>query len=44
MASYKTGNTGVADEIVAICDELLRQGELDKEQYKKLMTQVSMQV
>jgi len=24
MESYKAGNTGVADRIVAICDELLR--------------------
>ena len=25
FASYKAGNSGVADSIVAICDELLRQ-------------------
>jgi hypothetical protein len=37
MASYKAGNTGVRNEIIAICDELLRQGQITKEEYKKLI-------
>ena len=40
FASYKAGNSGVVDEIVAICDELLRQGELDKEKYKAIMSRL----
>ena len=43
FASYKAGNTGVVNEIVSICDELFRQGILDKEQYKMMMSQVSRQ-
>ena len=39
VASYQAGNTGVTNEIMTICDELLRQGELDK--YKKLMTRIN---
>lgn len=34
--SFKAGNTGVRNEIVSICDELLRQGAIDKEYYKKI--------
>jgi hypothetical protein len=37
MASHKAGNTGVRNEIIAICDELLRQGQITKEEYKKLI-------
>ena len=40
MASYKAGNTGVRNEIVGICDELLRQGQIEKEDYKKLINQI----
>ena len=36
LASQKAGNTGVGNELVSICDELKRQGVLDKETYKKL--------
>ena len=35
MASQKAGNTGVRNELVSICDELLRQDVIDKELYKK---------
>jgi len=34
--SLKAGNTGVRNEIVSICDELLRQGAIDKEYYKTI--------
>jgi len=40
MASYIAENTGVADEVIAVCDELLRQGLLGKESYKAIMTQL----
>ena len=33
-ASQKAGNTGVANEMVSICDELKRQGVLNTESYK----------
>ena len=36
-ASFKAGNTGVRNEIVGICDELLRQEAITTEGYKKLM-------
>jgi hypothetical protein len=41
IAGYKAGNTGAVDEAVANCDELFRQGVLDKESYKTIMTQLS---
>ena len=41
MASYKAGNTGVRNEIIGICDELLRQGQITKEEYKKIMAYVA---
>ena len=37
LASFKAGNTRLRNEIVAISDELLRQGIIDKDYYKKLM-------
>ena len=37
MASFQAGNTGVRNEIVGICDELLRQEVIDTDSYKKLM-------
>ena len=40
MASFQAGNTGVRNEIVGICDELLRQGTMNTEQYKNLMLQL----
>ena len=36
LASQKAGHTGVANEMVSICDELKRQGVLDTNAYKKL--------
>ena len=36
LASQKAGHTGVRNELVSICDELKRQGVLDKDAYKKL--------
>src|SRR5678816_1193171 len=40
IASFQAGNTGVRNEIVGICDELLRQGTMNTERYKKLMLQL----
>jgi hypothetical protein len=37
MASKGAGNTGVQNELVSICDELLRQKIIDRKQYKKFM-------
>ena len=37
MASFKAGNTGVRNEIISICDELLRQRLLTTDEYKKIM-------
>ena len=36
LASKQAGNTGVRNELVSICDELLRQGVISQEQYKEL--------
>ncbi|XP_065677341.1 uncharacterized protein LOC136092737 [Hydra vulgaris] len=36
IAAFEAGNTGARNEAVAICDELLRQGEIDSEYYKSL--------
>ena len=38
LASKGAGNTGLGNEIVAICDELLRQKVLTVNQYKNLMS------
>ena len=38
FASKGAGNTGLGNEIVSICDELLRQKVLDVNQYKNLMS------
>lgn len=40
MASRTAGNTGVRNEIVGICDELLRQNVITRDLYKKLMLQI----
>ena len=40
LASYKTGNTGLRNKIVDICDELKRQNILTDERYKNLMLTV----
>src|SRR6218665_1527388 len=37
MASFAAGNTGVRNEIVSICDELLRTGSINKNEYKNIM-------
>jgi len=37
MASNVAGNTGVRNELISICDELLRQNVIAKDLYKKLM-------
>jgi len=36
-ASKQAGNTGLRNEIVSICDELLRQNILSRDAYKNLM-------
>ncbi|XP_065680614.1 uncharacterized protein LOC136094547 [Hydra vulgaris] len=36
LAALQAGNTGVRNEAVAICDELLRQGQIDDDEYKAL--------
>ncbi|XP_065642097.1 uncharacterized protein LOC136073797 [Hydra vulgaris] len=36
LAGLHAGNTGTRNEIVAICDELLRQGQIDDNEYKAL--------
>ena len=41
MAGSKVGNTGAANEAVAICDELLRQGVLDDNSYKAIMSKLT---
>ena len=37
LASKAAGNTGVRNEIVSICDELLRQKVLSRNHYKNLI-------
>jgi len=37
MASKQAGNTGLRNEIVSTCDELLRQKNLSRDAYKNLM-------
>jgi len=37
MASKQAGNTGLRNEIVSICDKLLRQKILSRDAYKNLM-------
>ena len=34
------GNTGVRNELVSVCDELLRQKLIDKHKYKIIMLQL----
>ncbi len=38
LASKAAGNTGVRNELVAICDLLLKQKAISMEQYKNLNT------
>ena len=40
MASKAAGNTGIRNELVSICDELLRQNLFDKHKYKIIMLQL----
>ena len=40
MASKTAGNTGVRNEVVSVCDELLRQYLIDKHKYKIIMLQL----
>ena len=40
MASKAAGNTGVRNESVLICDELLRQNLIDKDKYKITLLQL----
>ena len=40
MASEAAGNTGVRNELVSVCDELLRQKLIDKQKYKIIMLQL----
>jgi len=42
MESYKAGNTGVVDRIVAICDELLRLRAIDRKYYKAIVTRIKL--
>ena len=40
MASFRAGNNGVRNEIVGICDELLRQNAITTEGYKNFVSQL----
>ena len=40
MANKEAGNTGVRNELVSVCDELLRQKLIDKNKYKIIMLQL----
>ena len=40
MASKAAGNTGARNELVPLCDELLRQNLIDKHKYKIIMLQL----
>ena len=40
MASKAAENTGVRNELVSVCDKLLRQNLIDKQKYKIIMLQL----
>ena len=40
MAGKAAGNTGVRNELVSVCDELLRQNLIDKHKYEIIMLQL----
>ena len=40
LASKAAGNTGVRNELISVCDELLRQKLIDKNKYKIIMLQL----
>ena len=42
LASQEAGHTGVGNELVSICDELERQGVLNSNAYKKLISNIKM--
>lgn len=44
MASKSAGNTGLMNELVSICDELLRQKVMSKSFYKKIMSHIEKNV
>jgi len=37
LASKMAGNTGIRNEAISICDELLRQQEMSKSDYKTIL-------
>ncbi|XP_065640510.1 uncharacterized protein LOC136073080 [Hydra vulgaris] len=41
LAALQAGNTGARNEAVAICDELLRQGQIDDDEYKALQKAIT---
>ena len=40
LASKAAGNAGVRNELVSVCDEMLRQNLIDKHTYKIIMLQL----
>ena len=40
MASIEAGNTGTRNELLSICDELLRQRVIGKNEYKYIMSKL----
>ena len=40
LASKSAGNTGLRNELVSVCDELLRQKVMSKSLYKKIMSHI----
>ena len=40
MACKAAGNTGVRNELVSVCDELIRQNLIDEHKYKIIMLQL----
>ena len=44
LASKSAGNTGLMNELVSICDELLRQNVMSKSFYKKIMSHIEKNV
>ncbi|XP_065684438.1 uncharacterized protein LOC136096847 [Hydra vulgaris] len=41
LAALQAGNTGARNEVVAICDELLRQSQIDDDEYKALQKAIT---
>jgi len=40
LASYMAGNTGVRNELVSVCNEILRQEVITRDMYKTVMTKI----